>query len=592
MSSDKPKKPDDKKPKEPLLMYIGDDVGFWKSFVKDIEKMYKAFKFRSEYKFGKDTTELQSLIKYLAEAQPRVIFFDISKYPEDILHLIRIMVRMNNLVKPMMFGLVDITTDQKHLRGALMAGLQIIHVKTSETEAIVHGMVCKAFPEKLEDHGFAMAKISDEVGAFFPAKIGYVNNKGLGVESNFPVAKGQQYLLHNWLTQKDIIASPLVKAESSTQMDLYYNFENAQYLTFEFAPQVKKTPDMNHGVFEQKKAEAARMVEKSKRGIATWIEANIGRSFPKDLKVLLIDKTFAMYEDQPKADNYDFVMRCQPYLKYPKKEILRTLPHLIVFQMEDISEEEAEAAASDDIAYSLNDTKTLQYLITTISSIKNYTPYIIVFNSMGDDTASLQRTFKYNQMVAYRENISPDLLIKMVELLKNKLGAKLNKVKEDTMVLNKAMSETYAEYEFQIKIMAITEMDLYFTSDLELIEGDVFRISAPAPMFVTVATRPKNAKVTTGYYGLIHGIGEDKRMQLRKFINSVFFRSLEEQKKAEREEVEKIKQQFMDTKKQAEEEAATARRQALEAERLAKMAAMEASQDDQTTDPDEEDDQE
>jgi colicin import membrane protein len=106
-------------------------------------------------------------------------------------------------------------------------------------------------------------------------------------------------------------------------------------------------------------------------------------------------------------------------------------------------------------------------------------------------------------------------------------------------------------------------------------------------MYVTVTAPPKHVRIPCDYYGLIHGIGEEERKELRRHINSVFFRAKELKRQAEKDEVEKLKQQAiakkqeeeqkqLELKKQAEEEALQAK---LEAEKKAEEAKNQAARE-------------
>ena len=74
-------------------------------------------------------------------------------------------------------------------------------------------------------------------------------------------------------------------------------------------------------------------------------------------------------------------------------------------------------------------------------------------------------------------------------------------------------------------------------------------------MYITVAPIPEKTKIQSQYYALINGIGEEERKELRRYINSVFFRDLENQKSEDAEKVEALKKQYLDKQNAAEKEA-------------------------------------
>ncbi len=70
-------------------------------------------------------------------------------------------------------------------------------------------------------------------------------------------------------------------------------------------------------------------------------------------------------------------------------------------------------------------------------------------------------------------------------------------------------------------------------------------------MFVNVQP-PKGQSKDPEFYGLIHSVGEEEKKQLRRFINTVFFRDHDAQLQAETDEYLKLNV----AKKQEKEEAA------------------------------------
>jgi tetrahydromethanopterin S-methyltransferase subunit A len=73
-------------------------------------------------------------------------------------------------------------------------------------------------------------------------------------------------------------------------------------------------------------------------------------------------------------------------------------------------------------------------------------------------------------------------------------------------------------------------------------------------MYITVLPAPEHTTISSQYYGIIHGIGEEERKELRRFINSVFFRTLDTEKANDANEVAKIKQQYVQKQEEAIEE--------------------------------------
>ncbi len=148
--------------------------------------------------------------------------------------------------------------------------------------------------------------------------------------------------------------------------------------------------------------------------------------------------------------------------------------------------------------------------------------------------------------------MTTDLVLKMSEMLKEKLLVSAVEHDEGTLFIKKDHPATYAELEIDMKLVAVSENDVYFDTELELPERTVIKINKPVSMYISVAPAPNQAGIKANYYAVIHTIGEVQRSDLRKFINSVFFRAKELKKAEEKASVEDLKNQVV--QKRAEEQ--------------------------------------
>lgn len=530
------------------ILYLGEDEGFWKD-LQDGLRRFKQIQFDFNLVYEKEPKKIQNLLKRIYDERPRVVFVDLAKNTEEMLHLLRAQNRMNAPIKPFIIALTAYKQGDSVKRHAIMAGAQCAHIKSAEIDAVVYDAICFAFHNALEDHGFAMAKMSDEVQAFFPAKASVISPKGLRVESNYKAKVGELSLLNTHWSESGILKSRLARLGSQDQKDLFYNFTYAQELGFEFAP-FDPPEDASAEDLEKLKAKHEQEIKESKDSMLEWIQNAKPRSCPKTLKTLVIDKELTLYTDQPLSDSYPFVIRVQPYLLKVKQELMQYMPQMIAYNTEDVSEEEVEA--NQDLAHMFNEAKNLQYLIKVIKSINDYNPFIVVFNT-EHDTAKLQKVLGYTQIIGYQEALNSELIIKMGQILQKKLFGDEDPFGENVVVLDKKSPNTYAEFETSISLVGCSENDLYFDSDEEFEVGTVIRLNVPADMYITIAEPPKTPKASGRYYAVIHGIGEEEKKELRRYINSVFFRTKEAAKLKDKEEVEKTKEKYIEQKKAKEE---------------------------------------
>jgi hypothetical protein len=137
------------------------------------------------------------------------------------------------------------------------------------------------------------------------------------------------------------------------------------------------------------------------------------------------------------------------------------------------------------------------------------------------------------------------------------------------LFLKKTHSSSIAEIAFDIKVKEISEIDIHFTSSVPIATGANIHFRQPVDFFVYVHPIESKGKEQE-YFGLIHCLGETDKQELRRFVNSIFFRDhdamvladtegfkkLNEKKAREKEEKERLR--LEKEKKILEERAAKA----------------------------------
>ena len=340
------------------------------------------------------------------------------------------------------------------------------------------------------------------------------------------------------------------------------------------ADPVQTTDDMTQEQFDKLKTDRQESLVQSKNKLAGWINQHKQYSSPKFLKALILDKTGCFYENRPLTDSYSFVFRNQPFLRDIKSELLKHKPQIVVFNLEQIAQEELEANA--DIAYIYNNGATLQRLIRVVKEFKGeYKPVLLIFNTIDKDTETLQKTFNYESIIAVKEQMDIDLTMKMCAMLQQKIMPTIPEIGPLDMYLDKNSDVSYCEIEDEIVLRGCSETDLYFDCEHDLAENSVIRVSLPVPMYVTIKPAPDHTKVDSQFYGIIHGIGETERQELRKFINTIFFRDKQREKEAEADENEQRKKDFVEKQMKDEE----GERLRVEQEKTEKEAKEKALQD-------------
>ena len=538
--SDDSKKEEEKTSALPVCLYIGEDEGFYLKYREALSA--KGFKFDFHKKTEKDPAKVQSIMGLIHRLRPVILLLDLSTNQQEMLHLLRNQMRIHTMLKRHMISLVGHIDGKVMTQQAVMAGCKSVHLKTDDVDPIVFHTIAHYDPEKLNDHGFAVAQMEDDLSLFFPAKVSVLSAGGVRLETNFKVTPEKNYMLHSYWSGMKYLPGARVKARSLDQSDIFYNFNYVEELAFLFKSPFDKE-GLSEDEIEQKRKENEEQAIEYKEKMKNWVAENFERSSPKLIKILVVDKEMTLFNEKEMTDSYPYIIRSQPYLKKVKHEFSTVYPQMIVFQFEEVDEEERKA--NDDIGFMYNDDRNLKHFIKTIKSMDQYFPFVVVFNSPFD-TKKLKHELDYQQIVSYKEPLNSPLILKMAQILEKKLYNGESPFDNNVVVLGKEMPETYCEFEVSCRVLGLTETDIYFETDEPIDPYAVLHFRQPAPFYVTIIDMPAFGHVQTKYYGIIHGLSEDDRMEVRRYINSVFFREKEAAKVAEKQEVDAIKQKYID----------------------------------------------
>jgi len=548
----------------PKIVYLGGDLTYFENLKEKYNELYPSIEVEFQQSIEKDDAKIQSLVLKIRLSRPKLVIIDLSQNDRAYLHLIRIWMRHNSILKTPVLSLCDYTQGRSMVIKGIMTTAPCIHIKSSELEAVCYDMTLLAFPVLAEDHGFALAELADPIKAYYPAKAAMLNENFIKLESDVPMQAKQQLRVHNYWFRSKILGSNLVMCASQSEENIYYNYNYTQFLQMAHADPVEQTDTMTQEDFNAHNLKRQETMQNSKLNLQKWLTENKKYSRPKFLKAYVVDKAGVFFEDQPLSDSYVYVFRNQPFVADAKKELNRIKPQLIIWHLENVSKADREAIA--DIAHTFNDMINLAKFTDVVKEIyQGYQPVIIIFNAEEKDTAALKTALNYQSILAVKEPMDIQMVLKMCEMLRAKILPSLPQPAPTDVYLDKNSDISYCEIESDITLMGCSENDMYFDSATPVPEGTVMRVSLPVPMYVTVCKKPEFAKIGSQYYGFIHGIGESERQQLRRYINDIFFREHDQKKQEVAAESEALKQKYIQDKENEGKDAA-----ALEAEALKK----------------------
>jgi hypothetical protein len=548
-----------------LFYYFGDDEACFRSLQSEF-KTHAKIPISFVRFFETDECKIQALFLKVYFDKPDVVFIDFSKHTEDYLHLSRLLLRTPLEHNVKVVGLVDYLFSPEISHEIIATGVHLNFIKGADVYDIIFHTTRIVSPQSIGELGFATASLIEDWDAGSICKIGYAHPEGLHIETNFSLSKGNRVLFNNFWFRKQIISSRHAFVKEASANNLFYHFKYNADLDLLFVDDYIPPDGMSEADIKEKNELREEKVKKQKKLMLKWLTDNQRSSLEKRAKLLVVDSTFHIYSDQVRTDKYPYTIRCIPFFDEDIKSVLdRLRPQVIVFEFD-----KGETAK--------NTLDSLKKLVSALmSSFPDLKPFLVVFNS--DQTSKdLQSTIQYNQTIAYTEELSSELLLKLADMLQKKItNDDDGPTVESKVFLRKSDNASIGEIVNTVKIIKLSESDLILQSDTAYPDGANIHFEQPFDMFVSLSPNPKPSGKVPEYIGLIHSISEDTKKNLRRFINSVFFRDHDAQVQNELDEFKKLNEtklfERMEAERKAKEEAeAKAMAEAQEKEEAKKKA--------------------
>lgn len=535
-----------------VFYYFGDDEAYLKTLQGEFRHNSRL---SIEFKkfFATTEEEIQSLFIQVYKFKPACVFIDFSKNTQDFLHLARLLVRTPMEYAPLTVGLVDYLSPPEIMSESMATGVNLTHIKSAESFDVVFDVAKLLAPNEMGEHGFANAKLDEDVEAGIPLKVGYIHNEGLHFETDYKLTKGDRIRLnHHWL-QKKMVPSKVLTVSQISTTNLFYHFKYAVDADFMFVDEFLPPEGMDPKEIKERQAEREDMIYIHRKQLARWIDDNQTRSLEKKAKVLVVDRDFHFYDNQQRTDKHNYTIRCVPYIQDIGSELDRLQPQVIAYALDDEDQDDPK-----------NTMAHFERLVeATKKKFSDISPFFILFNSQVE-SKSIQNKLEYAHIMSISNELSVDLLVKMAEIFDKKLSKELSiqvtKKPQNRVFIKKNNPASVSELLLPVKIVKLSETDMIFQSEQDIPIGTNLHFTTPVNMYVQVQpTKSENSKVPL-YYGLIHAMGEHDKQELRKYVNSVFFREHDAQVSAEMDEFKKLNesklQEKIEQEKRLAEEAA------------------------------------
>jgi hypothetical protein len=525
-----------------LFYYFGDDEACFRSLQSEF-KTHAKIPISFVRFFETDECKIQALFLKVFFDKPDVVFIDFSKHTEDYLHLSRLLLRTPLEHKLKVVGLVDYLFSPETSYEIIATGAHLNFIKGADVYDIIFHTTRLVSPQSIGELGFATASLVEDWEAGSICKIGFAHPEGLHIETNYSLSKGNRVLLNNFWFRKQIIISRHAFVKEASASNLFYHFKYNADLDLLFVDDYLPPDGMSEADIKEKNELREEKVKKQKKLMLKWLSDHKRSSLEKRAKLLVVDSTFHVYSDQVRTDKYPYTIRCIPFFDEDIKSALdRLRPQVIVFEFD-----HGETAK--------NTLDSLKKLVSALmSSFPDLKPFLVVFNSNQSST-ELQSTIQYNQTIAHKEELSSELLIKLADMLQKKITDVDGSTDDSKVFLRKTEPASIGEIVNTVKIIKLSESDLILQSDTPFPDGANIHFEQPFNMFVSLSPNPKPSGKIPEYIGLIHTISEDTKKNLRRYINSVFFRDHDAQVQNELDEFKKLNETKLFERMEAERKA-------------------------------------
>lgn len=292
----------------------------------------------------------------------------------------------------------------------------------------------------------------------------------------------------------------------------------------------------------------------SKTVIFNWIyEQAKGKPLTKDSITIYQDNFGLLESGTPLLERENTVIHFRQMILQAEEEVLKDRPSVIAILVDEVNSLE----------------KVFQLILGAIK-LKDYFPFVILFNFPSDNVEEIRSKLQYHFVITTKLDVSETIILKMLELYrKKKLEKDLKKIVKflDSMKLleldigifseqlfydyrafTKAEGkESYLYVGLSVEIKWMSEFEVVFLSEQEIQVGEVFLWEFPFPLHVVIVPYEKktNEPVQKNLYkGLIHFMNEIDKKILRRFINHITSLASTRKKPFSHQEITALKKQF------------------------------------------------
>lgn len=571
-----------------IITYCGNDDAFWHSVCDRYKSTYPQAEFEFETLGEKDPEKIQYIVaELLSGPVPSILYIDFSINFDEYFALCILIKRTNTLKNMPVIALID---RKEKIELAQNSLADVIHIKCGEQHDVVYHPYKLAFPKEVGRADFAIAKFTKDVMLFDRLRIGYINDEFLHVEGNNYFEEGETVEVDIALPREINSSSNFISSETLNH-NLYFDYQYGHNfeMTFVDPPKICTEKEEELGMIDdpdikgrllkevrlEKKAILTQFKEhvtRSKKKFKSWLQDNSENSKLKKTKIYIIDDKlkclsgltsslgklpFVVRLETVASENFEKISRFRPdiiAIRFINPDKFLLTPELSVAEGEELEKQKSDATKE---AMGL-----LSDMVKNVMAIENYSPFIIVFNCKNYSSSSLQDSFQYPLIMtntgeihfkaildmatlleAKKEKSRVTLIDKKIASLRKKDPKKYGRLtpsdfEELRFYPSKRNKLSYINLQYPIELRSVSETELSFATEKELALG-IYHLDFPVPLSIAIIAGDDGSKYEQVgdikiYQALIHATDENDKKEIRKFVNEIFFSTLNEQRDREK----------------------------------------------------------
>ena len=509
------------------IIYVGQDLSYFNTIQNQFAEVAKDEEVEFQVLWTEDWDRFHQLSANIVDELPNIVFLDYSSHPQKVMTLARTLPRLFKK-GPTIIGLWDAHATEALLLESLTLGVPFTHFKSPEVHDVIQQALFLHRGGEFPEGAFAKAEIMKspvtiEASSLF--RVGFMTEDYIHVEHNFLPPENEFTLKHS------LKGFPVTEFKVLRRIDrnFYYHKEYCSdygYVHLSESKKINIDDYKSKGPMALKKAqyqviEQQERIERSKKGVATFIEKSTTRNTPKRTRLLVIDEELEIVKQAPKPlDDYPYSIRFYRTLECHENIISRILPGIVVYQCQKDSSGELEA------------------LVKAVKEEKGLSSFIFVFRTPYS-SEDLQKKYDYDHLMAWNNAFDFEQMLGFCETYQKKLGREKSHDqessyhnKEKRFYVAKDSIESFLEYHFKIELRSVCEAWSLFESREDFALWSQIRVKEPVSFALTIIEKEPTQDGFV-YRGIIHGIGEAERAGIRRAVNSYIFREIESEKYTE-----------------------------------------------------------